>query len=167
MRFYHDYDNRRGTNYGAGMKPGCDAHTRGWHAGVEVTVTTTDDDRDAFYVRMTSGSSGGGCGSTYLGTVTDTPDGPRWEPSASAVPSRSRKLERSADEDSPGIARHALQLAIDTLETVADHAFASGRDTDFGLETALLDLRTELARLDTPRIVTRPEENSYDMGGGY
>jgi hypothetical protein len=63
------------------MRPGCDAHTRGWHAGVRVTVTTTDDGRDAFAVAMTGGSSGHHSG-RFLGTVADTPDGPAWIPSA-------------------------------------------------------------------------------------
>ena len=69
-----------------------------------------------------------------------------------------RKPERSADEDNPGIARHALQMAIDALDSTADHAFASGQQVSFPVETALLDLRAELARLNAPRITTTPHE---------
>jgi hypothetical protein len=56
------------------------AHLRGWNAGVQVDAGRTDDDRDVFYVTMTGGSNDGRSGSKLLGTVTDTPDGPVWEP---------------------------------------------------------------------------------------
>ena len=83
MRHYHSYDNRRGNSYGAGMRPGCSAHTRGWHAGVEVYVGTRDDDkdRDEFAVWMTTGSGHGGPG-VLLGTVRETADGPEWLPAS-------------------------------------------------------------------------------------
>lgn len=213
MRFYHSYDNRRGRDYGAGMKPGCDAHTRGWNAGVRVSVTTTDEDKDQFVVWMTGGSSSRH-GDTYLGTVTDTKDGPHWAPSAGAKPSRSaraaaarRELDglrsqltaarqeldevpadarreladvmerirtrraelaamppRSKDENHPGIARHALQLAIDTLLGF-DCTFGMCPGPDVPVQdmltcracAAIQDLRAELARLDKI-IVTRPDE---------
>jgi len=232
MRSYLSFDNRRGNTYGAGLKDGSDVHTRGWHAGVEVTVRYTGpkNETDVFHVYMTSGSNGGGCGSTYLGTVTETPDGPRWDPSADAQPSRSRKLaaaraelatvreqiaaaraelddvpaaaraelddvpaaaraeladitariaerrrqlagmpERSADEDHPGIARAALQTAIDTLLGV-DCTFWACEGPDVTPESMktcsvcwkIHDLRAELARLDAPRITTTPSE-SGDM----
>ena len=84
MRSYLSYDNRRGNTYGAGLKDGSDVHTRGWHAGVEVTVRAIKGEPDSFNVYMTSGSSGSG-GSRYLGTVTDTADGPAWTPAAGSV----------------------------------------------------------------------------------
>jgi chromosome segregation ATPase len=235
MRFYMDYWNRRGKNYGAGMSDGCTAHVRGWRAGVRVQIGAqdADKDRDEVAVWMTSGSNGGH-ESAYLGTVRETKDGPRWDASANSKPSRSaraaalraelaglhsqlaqarRELDdapaaaraelddvraaitaaraeladvpaaayrelagvtdriakrrqalagmpepRSADENHPGIARHALQLAISALEDAAERAFASGQGTDFESETALIDLRAELGRLDKPRITTTPAE---------
>jgi hypothetical protein len=211
MRFYHDYDNRRGKNYGAGMKAGCEAHTRGWHAGVRVCIGEDDKGRDRVAVWMTGGSSGHHPG-TFLGTVTDTPDGPHWAPAASAAPSRSaraaaarreldglrseissarreldavpadarreladvmehirlrrRELDalppRSKDEDHPGIARHALQLAIDTLLAMdCTFSMCPGHAVPFqdmltcSRCAAIQDLRAELGRLDKV-IITQP-----------
>jgi hypothetical protein len=178
MRHYHSYDNRRGNTYGAGMKPGCDAHTRGWQAGVNVRVLVNELDQDEFYVTMTSGSSGHHA-STFLGIVTDTKDGPRWTPSADAAPSRSARNAaarhelaglreqisaaraelaaippRSKDENHPGIARHALQLAIDTLLAMdCMFSMCPGHAVPFvdmmtcSRCAAIQDLRAELARL--------------------
>jgi hypothetical protein len=230
MRFYHDYDNRRGKNYGAGMSDGCGAHTRGWHAGVKVRIGKQDDhpDLDEVMVWMTSGSGGHG-GDTYLGVVRETKAGPRWIASAQARPSRSARAAalrdelaglreqiadaraeldnvpaaarreltivrsqiaqaraelddvpaaarrelasvhdqiaqarrelaavppRSKDEDNPGIARHALQHAIDALEGAAQHLYASGHEVSDSMEMSILDLRGELGRLDKPPIRT-------------
>lgn len=91
MRFYHDYDNRRGNSYGAGMSPGCSAHTRGWRNGVRVRVSTDpgDEKRDLFTVYMTSGS-GGSHGDRLLGQVRETPDGPEWVPADQTPGSLSR-----------------------------------------------------------------------------
>jgi hypothetical protein len=92
-------DNSRGGSVtGANAKF---AHLRGWNAGVEVNVGRTEDDRDCFYVNMTGGSNG--YSQKRLGTVTDTPDGPRWEPS----------LGRDAGPDSgklSAVREHAQEL---------------------------------------------------------
>lgn len=195
MRHYHDYDNRRGNNYGAGMKPGCTAHTRGWHAGVRVCIGVDDDDRDTVAVWMTGGSTGRH-GDTYLGIVTETPDGPVWTPGENAAPSRSKRAAaarreldelrseisaareilaaippRSKDEDHPGIARHALQLAIDTLLAMGcTFAMCPGHAVPFqdmltcSRCAAIQDLRAELGRLDKV-IVTQPYQTYDDMEG--
>lgn len=55
------------------------AHIRGWNAGVNVEVRQQDDGHDVFYVYMTSGSAQAQV-STLIGTVHETPNGPRWEP---------------------------------------------------------------------------------------
>ena len=76
-RTYLTGDNSRG-----GIVSGANAtfaHLRGWNAGVEVTAGRTEDDRDVFYVTMTGGSNGHSP-RKLLGTVTDTPGGPVWEP---------------------------------------------------------------------------------------
>jgi hypothetical protein len=88
-RTYLSGDNSRGGSVtGANAKF---AHLRGWHAGVEVNAGRTEDDRDCFYVNMTGGSNG--YSQKRLGTVTDTPDGPRWEPVAGeSFQDSSRKL---------------------------------------------------------------------------
>ena len=137
MRFYHDYDNRRGNNYGAGMSDGCTAHTRGWNAGVSVRINATgpDSKTDAFEVYMTSGSSGHR-GSTHLGTVTDTPDGPQWTPAENrALVSENPERQPQMSPEARGLARNALELAIAALTGHADPQFT------------LDDLRAELARL--------------------
>jgi hypothetical protein len=209
-RFYTDYTNRRHQTYGAMTLAGYSTHTRGWNAGAKITCHGGRDEHDSFSVYMTHGSHGGGS-DKLLGTVHDTPDGPRWEPATTDVPpSRNRRVhaaraelasvraeieaaraelddapaaarreladimerirerrqqlagipQRSADENNPGIARHALQLAIDTLEAAAARTFASGQGVDLRSESALLDLRAELARLDKPPIVTEPYQGN-------
>jgi len=45
-------------------------HTRGWDTGVEVMAWITDDDKDAFDIRLTGGSSGAG-GTKLIATVVD------------------------------------------------------------------------------------------------
>lgn len=74
MRFYVSYENRRGKTYGAGMKAGAEAHTRGWDAGVRVTVADQNG-RDEFKIYMTGGSHDA-TSPVYLGSVVSTPDGP-------------------------------------------------------------------------------------------
>jgi hypothetical protein len=220
MKYYHDYDNRRGKNYGAGMSAGCSAHTRGWRAGVRVTIGEQDEDPERVEVAVwMTGGSGGHWPSTYLGTVRETADGPLWVPSATAKPSRSARvraarreladvreqittarreldmvpddarreladvMERirqrshqlalmpapSKDENNPGIARHALELARDTLLgfdcPTGDLCGGPGSDRPCRVCAAIAMLRAELARLDGPRIVTTPEP-SDDMGPG-
>jgi len=54
---------------------------RGWRAGVN--ITTGSGKTDTFNIAMTHGSSGSE-GNTLIGTVTDTPDGPRFELSDAA-----------------------------------------------------------------------------------
>lgn len=112
MRFYHDYDNRRGTYYGAGMKAGCSAHTRGWHAGVRVSIGVTDDDQDLVAVWMTGGSNSRH-GDVYLGVVTDTSDGPRWTPGESWAVSTGdlagKLLSMLSDADLDDLDRETLE----------------------------------------------------------
>lgn len=55
------------------------AHIRGWNAGVNVEARKQDDGHDVFYVYMTGGSTGAH-NDVLLGTVHETPNGPRWEP---------------------------------------------------------------------------------------
>jgi hypothetical protein len=51
-------------------------HTRGWNAGVKV-IPAGSAGADEFAVYMTTGSHTAGR-DAYIGTVTDTEDGPRW-----------------------------------------------------------------------------------------
>ena len=75
-RTYLSGSNSRGREITAANSR--DAHLRGWNAGVAVYVRNRLDGADEFAVYMTKGSNGGT--STFLGTVTDTPDGPQWTP---------------------------------------------------------------------------------------
>jgi hypothetical protein len=59
------------------MSPGF-AHIRGWNAGVYIQAVLVKGEPDQFRVFMTRGSNGGGP-DILLGTVTDTPEGPKWE----------------------------------------------------------------------------------------
>lgn len=76
-RTYLSGNNSRGGEVTAAMATY--AHLRGWNAGVQVHASRTEEDRDVFLVYMTAGSNGGDA-DKFLGTVIDTPDGPRWEP---------------------------------------------------------------------------------------
>lgn len=78
MRFYTEHTNRRHDTYGAGTLAGYGTHARGWNAGARITCRDRDN-RDEFDIYMTTGSHASGH-DVYLGTVRDTPDGPRWEP---------------------------------------------------------------------------------------
>lgn len=87
FRFWMSYVSRNGKGYGAGVGEGHAVHTRGWHVGVKVvprilrqTTTGQPDDRDAFDVYVTSGSSQGGKPDVHVGRVASTPDGPRFFP---------------------------------------------------------------------------------------
>lgn len=75
-RTYLTTNNSRGNPVTA-MSPSY-AHIRGWDAGVYVQAICLKNQPDRFDVYMSRGSNGYGPG-TYLGTVVDTPDGPRWE----------------------------------------------------------------------------------------
>jgi hypothetical protein len=78
-RIYLRTTNSRGNEVSAAEPGFC--HIGGWNAGVRVRVGRRDN-RDTFTVEMTSGSYGGE--TVTLGVVTDTGDGPRWEPASPA-----------------------------------------------------------------------------------
>lgn len=161
MRFYTSYTNRRHNSYGAGILGGDPVHTRGWNAGVSVTAYD-DSGRDSFVVRMTHGSHEGGL-STDLGTVRDTPDGPRWEPAdkpgPARVPVRVRTSGHPTDRYTlPVIA--AIPMQSHRNETDPDEyacAVGTGRwpsgEPTFG---------TIVATRDGDHWVT--ESSAYDMG---
>lgn len=79
MRFYTSYTSRRHNTRGQAILAGDPVHTRGWDAGVKVTARGSRVSHDYFDVYMTGGSHDAH-GSVHVGTVSDTPDGPRWTP---------------------------------------------------------------------------------------
>lgn len=79
MKFISDATNTRGGKVSTGIRAGDGVHTRGWDAGVKVTAR--ERGHDEFDVYMTTGSHESGR-DVQVGTVKDTPDGPRWEPAA-------------------------------------------------------------------------------------
>jgi len=84
-RYYGSMDSSRRRTEATCMMPHY-GHVRGWNAGVKVIPDTTTQ-RDELAVYMTGGSSGSSP-TRLLGTVTDTPDGPRWEPADPPKPPR-------------------------------------------------------------------------------
>ena len=78
-RFWLSYTGGRGSSQGHGILSGDPVHTRGWDAGVKVTARGSRISRDEFNIHMTTGSHESGR-DVQLGTVSDTPDGPRWTP---------------------------------------------------------------------------------------
>jgi hypothetical protein len=97
MRFWLSYAGVRGNSHEAGLEAGRAVHARGWDAGVKVTpggANSPTDPGDAFQVHMTTGSHVTGH-DTHLGTVRDTPDGPRWDPAdkPGTIPARVRGME--------------------------------------------------------------------------
>jgi hypothetical protein len=55
------------------------AHIRGWDAGVRIEADISDPTGNTWRVYMTGGSNRAGQ-TVFLGTVTDTPDGPEFVP---------------------------------------------------------------------------------------
>lgn len=76
-RTYLTTNNSRGNPVTA-MSPTF-VHFRGWDAGVYVQAILNKNQPDRFLIFMSGGSNGFGSG-TLLGTVTDTENGPKWEP---------------------------------------------------------------------------------------
>jgi len=116
MRFYTSYTNRRHKNYGAGILAGDPVHTRGWNVGVSVTAYD-DRGRDSFVVRMTHGSHEGGL-STDLGTVRDTPDGPRWEPADSNGHRRQAAIRTALTEWYDGAGNYSTMPARAVIDEI-------------------------------------------------
>lgn len=61
-----------------------ETHIRGWDAGVKVVPNTRKGERDSFEIYMTGGSHAAHM-NVRLGTVTDTPNGPVFEPAPSVI----------------------------------------------------------------------------------
>lgn len=79
-RFVTTAVNGRGNEVMIGGRGACgDAHLRGWDAGVKVVPIGHKGERDKFEIYMTGGSHAAHK-PTLLGTVTDTPNGPVFEP---------------------------------------------------------------------------------------
>lgn len=76
-RTYLTGSNSRGNLVTAANSKDC--YIRGWNAGVKILVSRDEHDKDEFLIYMSAGS-GGYRNDTLLGTVTDTPDGPKWTP---------------------------------------------------------------------------------------
>jgi hypothetical protein len=81
-RFYTSARNARGSETSGSVREGTAVHTRGWDAGVRVWTGRDDQDRDVFTIWATWGSHGAGR-DAFIGTVTDTADGPVWTPAGS------------------------------------------------------------------------------------
>lgn len=161
MRFYTSYTNRRHKGYGAGILPGDPVHTRGWNAGVSVTAQSENGGRDGFTVTMTTGSHDSG-GSVHLGTVHDTPEGPRWDPAArpGKVPARVRTAGHPSDRYAmPVVAAIPMESHLDKTDSdeyacvVISGRWASSRELTFG---------AIIATRDGDGWVT--ESRAYDMG---
>ena len=75
-RTYLTTNNSRGNPVTA-MSPDY-VHIRGWDAGVYVQAVLNKNQPDQFRIFMSKGSNGYGPG-VLLGTITDTPEGPKWE----------------------------------------------------------------------------------------
>jgi hypothetical protein len=77
-RFYTTATNGRGNEVGIGGRGSAGpVHLRGWNAGVRLVPIAGE--RDSFEIYMTYGSHASGR-DVLIGTVRDTPDGPRFEP---------------------------------------------------------------------------------------
>jgi hypothetical protein len=142
-RFWLSYTSQRGNMREAAPAAGDSVHVRGWETGIKVTPRPRV--RDEFDIYLTTGSHETGH-DIQLGTVKDTPDGPVWESAAGPAV--------TSGKENHGLARHAIELAIRTLDGGECMFWAcEGPDKPFeGMKTcrrctAIQDLRAELARI--------------------
>lgn len=146
-RFWLSYTGGRGSKQGHGISAGDEIHVRGWHAGIKVRTQSENGGRDGLTVTMTPGSSGEG-GSVQLGTVHDTPDGPKWVPVAKPgkAPARVRTAGHPSDQYAmPVVAAIPMQSHLNKTDpdayacVVISGRWASGREPTFGTVRAARD----------------------------